>query len=381
MGLGQKPEGNGDREAFLATRRFPEAIKHKHPHWPLYAALSGALVAHVPARDLMAMAHTAPLMRAARPSRAKHVSRPLFEGGAALAVQQAQAQAKAPAINAGGVVPIYGSTSQIQPGEWISIFGANLAGGTAEWTGNFPTMLGGTQVEINGKPAYLSYVSPTQINAQAPDDSALGPVSVKVITAGGTAVSAVTLMPYSPSFNLLDAVHVAAIILRPNGGGMYGGGAYDILGPTGDCFGYGSVAAQPGEVVSIFGVGFGPTNPAVPSGKPFAGAAPITDPITLFINGVQLTPTFVGLSGPGLYQMNVAIPPGIGQGDVPIQALIGGLSTQKNALFSLGGGSAVMTSCVVTGDGEVGDGGDGDGGTIGDGGDGGDGDGGTIGDG
>ncbi len=85
-----------------------------------------------------------------------------------------------PSISPGGVVPLYGTASMIQPGEWISIYGTHLATTTAVWKGEFPTSLGGTTVEINGKPAYLSYVSPGQINLQAPDDIARVPVQVSV---------------------------------------------------------------------------------------------------------------------------------------------------------------------------------------------------------
>ena len=79
-----------------------------------------------------------------------------------------------PTISSGGVVPVYSSVSMIQPGEWVSIYGSNLASGTASWTGNFPTALAGTSVTVNGKPAYLSYVSPEQINVQAPSDTSIG---------------------------------------------------------------------------------------------------------------------------------------------------------------------------------------------------------------
>ncbi len=53
--------------------------------------------------------------------------------------------------------------------------------------GTFTTSLGGASVTINGKVAYLSYVSPNQINAQAPDDTATGAVPVLVTTANGSA--------------------------------------------------------------------------------------------------------------------------------------------------------------------------------------------------
>src|SRR5580658_7474537 len=258
-----------------------------------------------------------------------------------------------------------------------------MASGTAAWNGNFTTSLGGVSVTINGKPAYLSFVSPGQINLQAPDDTATGVVPVVVTTSAGAATSNVALNSYSPAFDLLDARHVTAIIVRSDGSGTYGDGTYDILGPTGNCFGYHTVGAKAGDLVELFGVGFGPTAPAVPAGKVFSGAAPITQPLALYINNVMITPLFVGLSSAGLYQINLIVPPGLGQGDVPIWAWVGGnYSTQGNILFSLQGGASV--GCVATGDGDGigsgdgGDGGDGDGDGDGggDGGDGGDGGGG-----
>jgi uncharacterized protein (TIGR03437 family) len=249
---------------------------------------------------------------------------------------------QAPSISRGGVVPLYGSVNIIQPGEWISIYGSHLATGTAVWNGDFPTSLGGTSVEINGKPAFLSYVSPGQINAQAPDDSAIGAVSVVVMTGGGRATSMAILSPVSPSFSLLDRRHVSGIILRSNGSGAYGSGAYDILGPPGACLGYRTVGAQPGDIVELFGFGFGPTTPAVPSGQAFSGAAPINSTFSLYINGVLIEPLFVGLSSTGVYQINLVIPPGLGQGDVPIEASVGGMQTQKDLLLSLGGAPAYI---------------------------------------
>lgn len=60
------------------------------------------------------------------------------------------------------------SANTVAPGEWVSIYGQNLAGSTLAWDGTFPTSLGGTSVTIDGKSAFLSYVSPGQINVQVP---------------------------------------------------------------------------------------------------------------------------------------------------------------------------------------------------------------------
>jgi uncharacterized protein (TIGR03437 family) len=235
-----------------------------------------------------------------------------------------------PTITSGGIVP-----ATVQSGEWVSIYGTNLASSTATWTGNFPTLLGDTSVTIDGTPAYLSYVSPGQINLQVPKVTATGAVPVAVTTAGGTGSSSVTLAAFGPTFFLLDGLtHVAGIILRSDGSGAYGGGAYDILGPTGNSLGYATVAAKPGDTVELYGSGFGPTNPSVSPGKVFTGAAPTTNPVTLHINKVSVTPTFAGLSGAGLYQINLTVPSNLGTGEVSLQATVGGVET-PDALFSL----------------------------------------------
>jgi hypothetical protein len=72
-------------------------------------------------------------------------------------------------INPSGVVPVYSEVPIVQPGSWISIYGSNFASTTTLWNGNFPTSLGNVSVTIDGKPGYLWFVSPGQINLQAPD--------------------------------------------------------------------------------------------------------------------------------------------------------------------------------------------------------------------
>jgi uncharacterized protein (TIGR03437 family) len=243
------------------------------------------------------------------------------------------ASPQSPAITA--IVPIFGTTATIQPSEWVSIYGTNLASATATWNGNFPVSLGGTSVTINGKSAYLWYVSPVQINLQAPGDTATGSVQVVVTTSAGSATSTVTLAQFAPSFLLLDSKHVTGIILRSNGSGAYGGGTYDIIGPTGSSLGYPTVAAKAGDIVELYAVGLGPTSPSEPAGQAYSGAAPTTDPVTLLINNMTVVPLFSGLTGAGLYQLNLMIPSGLGTGDVPLQAMVGGLQTQAGVAISL----------------------------------------------
>jgi uncharacterized protein (TIGR03437 family) len=157
-------------------------------------------------------------------------------------------------------------------------------------------------------------------------------VPVVVKTSGGTAFASVTLAVFAPSFSLLDSKHVAAIIIRTDGSGAYGGGTYDILGPTGSSLGYQTVAAKAGDTLELFGVGFGPTSSPVPAGATFSGAASTTNPVTLSINNVSVSPFFAGETSAGLYQFNVTLPAGLGTGDVSLQGSVGGAKTPVVAI-------------------------------------------------
>jgi hypothetical protein len=52
-----------------------------------------------------------------------------------------------------------------------------------------PTLLAGTTVSIAGQAAFISYVSPGQINAQVPATAPLGKQEITVSTAAGTSQS------------------------------------------------------------------------------------------------------------------------------------------------------------------------------------------------
>jgi uncharacterized protein (TIGR03437 family) len=232
-------------------------------------------------------------------------------------------------ITASGIVPVFSSATTIQPGSWISIFGTNFAGATTTWSGNFPTSLGGVSVTIDSKPAYLWYVSPTQINLQAPSDTATGSVPVVVTTPAGSVSSTVTLGLFGPSFNLLDTKHAIGIVLTPGSPGNSGAG-YDLIGPASST----TRPVKAGETLVLFGVGFGPTNPAVPAGQIFSGSAPTVAVPTVTIGGLSAAVTYSGIVQAGLYQLNVVVP-SAGTGDQALLASIGGVTTPANIFITL----------------------------------------------
>ena len=231
-----------------------------------------------------------------------------------------------PTITAVGNAASY--ATNIASATWISIFGGNLSQMTYTWQGvdivkgALPTSVQGVSVTINGTPAYIDYISASQINVLAPDDAITGSVQV-VVTVGGQASNsfAVQKNAFSPAFLTFDGQHVAAEHLN-----------YSLLGPPGVLPGATFTPAAAGETIILYGVGFGPTNPTVPTGQTVPGGEPLANTVTMTIGGVSVTPTFAGLSSSGLYQFNVPVPASLASGDAAVTATINGVSTQTGVV-------------------------------------------------
>src|ERR1035438_275391 len=69
--------------------------------------------------------------------------------------------------------------SALESGSWVSIYGTGLSATTRPWQAsdfsgnNLPTALDNVSVPINGKKAAIFYVSPGQLNVQAPSDTTI----------------------------------------------------------------------------------------------------------------------------------------------------------------------------------------------------------------
>ncbi len=243
-------------------------------------------------------------------------------------------------VNPSGIVPIGSSRLTIQPGSWLSIYGKNFAGTTTIWDGvstNIPTNLEGITATLNGKPMYFWLRSPTQINLQAPDETLRGCATLTLNTPNGGVSSRVHINHAAPSLSLLDAKY-PAVVIPTFRGGAYGKGTCDLAGPTGR-FSYATRPAKKGEVVVLYGVGFGPTNPTVPAGVAFTGTAPVVSkfPVQVQIGGTTVTPAFVGLIGAGLYQINITVPAMAVSGDNSIRDSLPGADgfTQSNLFLAV----------------------------------------------
>ena len=215
----------------------------------------------------------------------------------------------------------------IESGSWVSIYGTNLAGTTRSWVAadfsgaNLPTTLDGVSVLINGKKAAVAYVSPSQINLQAPTDTASGSVPVQLTNALGTATSTATLQSYAPAIFTLQGKYAAArhgsdgVAVAPSG----------IFGTS-----LASRPALPGESLQIYATGLGPTTPAIAAGQLVTTPAPISSlsQLKVTIGGQTATLQYAGIVSPGEYQINAVVPP-LQDGDQAIVVSISGVASQS----------------------------------------------------
>jgi uncharacterized protein (TIGR03437 family) len=237
---------------------------------------------------------------------------------------------------AGGFNPKAGLTS----GTWLEIFGTGLSTTTRTWGGddfkgsNAPTTLDGVSVTVNGIPAYVAYVSPGQINVQAPDDSSIGPgMQVQVTNASGKS----NTMPLQKSA-------LAPALLAP-GAFIVDGKQYVVaqfqdqtyVGRTGLIGGLSFRPAKPGEVITIYAIGCGPVTPATPAGTIASGLTALQNPPTFRFGNTTATVPYAGLVAGlvGLYQFNVVVP-NVLPGDVALAVDIGGVSANPGLFITVG---------------------------------------------
>ena len=226
-----------------------------------------------------------------------------------------------------------GGVATIAPNSWVEIKGSNLgpAGDTRIWQSSdfvnnqLPTSLDGVSVKVNGQPAYVYYISPTQVNILTPPNAISGSVPVQVSDNGVVSANfMVQAQAESPSFFVFGAgPYIAA---------THANGSY--IGPTSLYPGL-TTPAQPGETIVVYANGFGPTSTPVVGGSETQSGTLTPLPV-ITIGGVQASVQFAGLNvAPGEFQFNVVVPSALSGGDQAISATYNGLTTQAGTLITV----------------------------------------------
>jgi uncharacterized protein (TIGR03437 family) len=210
----------------------------------------------------------------------------------------------------------------------------------ADLTGDaLPVRLADTCVQAGADRWPLLYVSATQINALAGTMPASDTVPVSVVTDCGlmseSATPAVSVPVAAAAPELLYFVQnqdghnpVAAVQAST--------GAY--VGPVGLIPGAGFSPAMPNDILTLYAVGLGPTDPPSVAGVLASGAADITAPFTLSVGDLPAQVLYAGLSPTyaGLYQVNFVVPQSSPSGNQPIVLTVNGVPSAAGAYLAIG---------------------------------------------
>jgi uncharacterized protein (TIGR03437 family) len=204
---------------------------------------------------------------------------------------------------------------------WVTIFGTNLCATTRGWADSdfqnsgMPFSLEGISVVVTAnftpRLAYIGYVSPTQINFLLPTNEGAGATTVQVKNPAGTS-PAMTITVAAAAPQLFTSDGKSALGTHANG---------TLVGKA--------APAAPGETIVIYGTGLGATTPALVPGVLPSDAFPLATPPQVTIGGDPATVSFAGVvaGAAGVYQINVQVPAGAANGDLPLIVVTGTASS------------------------------------------------------
>lgn len=236
-----------------------------------------------------------------------------------------------PTVNKEGVVSssAFGGFRTAARGSWLEIYGNNLAQGTRQWTSNdfvggkAPTDLSGTSVTIGSESAFVSYVSPGQVNVQVPDSLVAGTYNLVVKSPLGDSqpytITVADTQPgiFAPSTLAIDGKQYAGVVLAD-----------------------GTVASTvtPGQTVTLYGIGFGSVTPTLNAGEIVRSSNAVALPLQVFFGDTAATVTYAGLAPGtlGLYQFNVVVPNVAANSAVPLRFQLNGTPGQQSLYTAVG---------------------------------------------
>jgi uncharacterized protein (TIGR03437 family) len=176
----------------------------------------------------------------------------------------------------------------------------------------------------------MDYVSPTQINVQAPADSATGTVTVTVTNSSGSSSVTTTMQSVLPG---LFTASNYVLAIRWSDGALINGTGATAAGYTT------AAAAKPGDILEIYATGLGATTPSVDPGLVFSSSSgtyysSLTNP-TVAIGGAAASVLWSGMIGPGLFQINLTVPASLAAGTYPVVVSQSGVSSPSTAVMNI----------------------------------------------
>jgi uncharacterized protein (TIGR03437 family) len=164
---------------------------------------------------------------------------------------------------------------------------------------------------------------------------AIGAASISLTNANGTSDS------YPIYISATQPGVLAPATFTVNGkqyiGALFPDGATFAV-PTNALPGVPSRPAQSGDVLTIYGVGFGPVTGGFTAGTIVTAANSLNTPVQFFFGNTQATVDYSGLapSFTGLYQFDVVVPAGLAANSAePISFSLGGVKSTQTLYIAV----------------------------------------------
>jgi uncharacterized protein (TIGR03437 family) len=233
------------------------------------------------------------------------------------------------------------------PGALMTVYGSGFtSAGVARAVdssdlvnGALPTKLANTCLEYDRRRVPLTYVSATQINFQLPNP----PYSSNTLRVASNCEDAqefktvgqfVEIRNASPEFlywTKTGSTRSPVVAVDASTSAFIG--AENLI--PGQSF----RPARPGDLLTIYCISLGLTNPQLAPGQPASGPAPLIAPIQVLINDIVVPASDVLYAGAspgtaGLYQINLRVP-NLPDGDHPIRILVNTTSSPTDGYLTI----------------------------------------------
>ena len=215
----------------------------------------------------------------------------------------------------------------VVPGGWFYVKGSELSDvqriwGPADFSDSsaLPTNLNGVEVWVNGAPVPVYFISPGQVNAQAPSNVS-GTMTIQVFRLGlGSNILSVPVAQLQPSiYNYqVNSKSYAAALFQD----------YSLMGDP--AIVPGTHKAKPGDIIQLYCAGLGPA----PSGNAITSPIPITG-VGVSIGTTAAQVIAAALVAPGQFQVNFVVPQ-MPDGEYPITVSTSDKTSPANVLFEIG---------------------------------------------
>jgi uncharacterized protein (TIGR03437 family) len=232
-------------------------------------------------------------------------------------------------LSPNGIFTVFGS-GFAPTGTFRTIQGSDIVNNA------LPTKLGTICVQAGGKSAGILAYTPTQVNAVYTAPVVSGNVQVSVITNCGesnqTATPALSVPAAAATPEFLFFVlsqdgksPVAAVQAKDN----------SYIGPPGLIQGATFAPAHAGDIITVYVVGLGPTDPPVTPGTVATEAANASG-VSVTVGGLAASVLYAGVSPTyaGLYQLNIQVP-SVAPGNQPIAVSVNNVSSPEGAYLAV----------------------------------------------